>query len=163
MHHRNPLRRSRSVAGSFFICLRSWAEPIGFRLCREKLRDPREQTSNVGIMTERSGRSAARLRAADQPVLAIENGLRKQPMRMRAVWLLGLLTSVILGSLLGLSLWHAGLGSAAWGVAAGALTFACFSPWPSVANTSIGTDPSSYFSSDVAAPPPSNALSLGKP
>jgi hypothetical protein len=84
-------------------------------------------------------------------------------MRMRAVWLLGLLASVIFGSLLGLSLWQAGLGSPAWGVAVGALTFACFRPWPSVANTSIGTDPSSYFSGNVAAPPPGNALSLGKP
>jgi hypothetical protein len=72
-------------------------------------------------------------------------------MRTRAVWLLGLLASVNLGSLLGLSLWQAGLGSAAWGVAAGALTFACFRPWPSVANTAIGTD---------VAPPPSNASSL---
>jgi hypothetical protein len=65
-------------------------------------------------------------------------------MRMRAVWLLGLLASVILGSLVGLSLWQAGLGGAVWGVAAGALTFACFRPWPSVANASIGTDPGSY-------------------
>jgi hypothetical protein len=65
-------------------------------------------------------------------------------MRTGAVWLLGLLASVILGSLLGLSLWQAGLGSAAWGVAASALTFACFRPWPSVASTAIGTDTSSY-------------------
>jgi hypothetical protein len=84
-------------------------------------------------------------------------------MRMRAVWLLGLLTSVILGSLLGLSLWQAGLDSAAWGVAAGALTFACFSPWPSVANTSIGTDPSSYFSATLPRRLPAMPCRWGSP
>ena len=57
-------------------------------------------------------------------------------------WVFGLLASMIVGSVLGLSLLQAGFGSVAWGVAAGALTFACFRPWPSVANTSISTDPS---------------------
>ncbi len=76
-------------------------------------------------------------------------------MRTGAVWLLGLLASVILGSLLGLSLWQAGLGSAAWGVAASALV-SVLGPLSPAPRSVLTLAP--IVSSNVVAPPPSKCL-----
>jgi hypothetical protein len=71
-----------------------------------------------------------------------EGNAQAPAMRTIAIWIFGLLASMIVGSMLGVWLLHGSLGSAAWGVAAGALAFACFRPWPSVANDPMGIDPS---------------------
>jgi hypothetical protein len=77
-HHASSQPVAAFAVGScvrHFICLRSWAEPIGFRLRRENFRDPREQTCNVGIMTERVGRSQPPLLAAASRCLAIDHAI----------------------------------------------------------------------------------------
>jgi hypothetical protein len=61
-------------------------------------------------------------------------------MRTKAIWVFGLLVSMIVGSMIGLWLLRGDLGSAAWGVGTGTLVFACFRPWPS--NDPMAADPS---------------------
>jgi hypothetical protein len=51
-------------------------------------------------------------------------------MRTRTIWVFGVLASVTVGGMIGIWLLQAGPGSAAWGAAAGALTFVCFRSWP---------------------------------
>jgi hypothetical protein len=50
----------------------TWGEPVGFRVRQENFRKAREQISNVGIMTECSGRLQPPA-CGRQPVLAIDH------------------------------------------------------------------------------------------
>ena len=105
----------------------------------------RTSTGDSSSFLQRRGgnKGAANPRwSALTPQQWFEGNAQARSMRTIAIWIFGLLASMIVGSMIGLWLLHGSLGSAAWGVAAGALAFACFRPWPSVANDPMGIDPS---------------------